>query len=116
MHREQLPRPGQSGPWTAEEDAVLLEERSRGLAWDDIHNRRFPNKSGNACRKRHERLLAKARDTDWDDNRVHNVLIIYNRHREDLWKPVAEQVGEKWEDVEKVVSPLRRYAFDETFF
>lgn len=104
MQREQLPRPGQSGPWTPEEDAILLEERSRGSAWDDIHNRHFPGKSGNACRKRHERLLTKARDTNWDDARINNLLVVYSRHRESVWRQVADEVGEKWEDVERVVS------------
>jgi hypothetical protein len=104
MQREHMPRPGQSGPWTAEEDAVLLEERSRGSAWDDIHNRRFPGKSGNACRKRHERLLTKARHTNWDDARRNKLMLVYIRDRESIWKPVADEVGEKWEDVEKVVS------------
>lgn len=104
MQRGSLPRPGQSGPWTADEDAILLEERSRGSAWDEIHNRHFPGKSGNACRKRHERLLTKARDTNWTDARINSLLVVYSRHREQMWTTIADEVGERWEEVEKVVS------------
>lgn len=104
MQRGALPRPGQSGPWTADEDAILLEERSRGSAWDEIHNRHFPGKSGNACRKRHERLLTKARDTNWTDARINSLLVVYSRHREQMWTTIADEVGERWEEVEKVVS------------
>lgn len=104
MQRGSAVRPGQSGPWTAEEDAILLEERSRGSPWDDIHHRHFPGKSGNACRKRHERLLTKARDTNWTDTRINNLLVVYGRHRQEMWTTIANEVGERWEDVEKVVS------------
>lgn len=104
MHNESLIRPGTSGPWTAEEDSILVDERSRGCAWDDIHNRHFPTKSGNACRKRHERLMVKARESDWDEARISNLLSLYHSRRESIWGTLAEALGERWEDVEKVVS------------
>ncbi|KIV95660.1 hypothetical protein PV10_03285 [Exophiala mesophila] len=103
MHNDSLIRPGTSGPWTAEEDSILVDERSRGLAWDDIHNRHFPTKSGNACRKRHERLMVKARESDWDDTRISNLLNVYHSQRETIWAPLAKTLGERWEDVEKVL-------------
>ena len=107
MHNDSLIRPGTSGPWTPEEDAVLVEERSRGSAWDEIHNRHFPTKSGNACRKRHERLMLKARESDWDDARISSLLTLYHSRRETLWAGLAEELGERWEDIEKVVSQSR---------
>jgi len=102
---EPLPKPGQSSPWTTEEDNLLVEAKSQGLAWEEIHKRHFPNKSGNACRKRHERVMAKLRETDWDEARIRRVISQYNRPgvRESIWRPLSDLVGEKWEDVEKVV-------------
>lgn len=97
------PRPVQSGPWTAREDDILIKARSQGLAWEEIHKQCFPNKTGNACRKRHDRLLIKARDPTWDEARIQKVVYRYNRARESMWRPIADQVGERWEDVEKVV-------------
>ncbi|KIW17085.1 hypothetical protein PV08_04276 [Exophiala spinifera] len=96
------PRPMQSGPWTAREDDILVKARSQGLAWEEIHKQCFPNKTGNACRKRHDRLLIKARDPTWDEARIQKVVYRYNRARESMWRPIADQVGERWEDVEKV--------------
>lgn len=81
-----------------------MDAKARGLAWDEIHKRYFPFKSGNACRKRHERVLAKARDTDWDEGRIQRVLNEYNRRREQIWRTLSDGVGERWEEVEKLVS------------
>lgn len=96
-------RPLQSGPWTTREDEILVNARSQGLAWEEIHKQCFPNKTGNACRKRHDRLLVKARDPTWDEARIQKVVNRYNLVREPMWRNIADQVGERWEDVEKVV-------------
>ncbi|KIX98930.1 uncharacterized protein Z520_05391 [Fonsecaea multimorphosa CBS 102226] len=103
LQRETIPRPGQSGPWNAEEDNILLDAKGRGLSWEEIHRRYFPNKSANACRKRHERVLAKMRDTDWDEARIQRVTDAYNRHRHSIWQPLCKELGESMSDVEKVM-------------
>lgn len=100
------PAPGQSTPWTIDEDNTLVEAKSQGLGWNDIHQRHFPLKSGNACRKRHERLMQKIRTTNWDDGRVARVMTEYNKAgvRERFWAELAARIGEdRWEDVERVV-------------
>jgi hypothetical protein len=99
--------PGQSAPWTAEEDNRLLDAKIAGLGWGEIHERYFPNKSGNACRKRHERLMMKVRTTDWSPDRIRRVMAEYNAPgvKEEFWSRIAARCGERrWEDVEKVVS------------
>lgn len=101
-----VPRPGQSLPWTPEEDSALLEAKSQDMSWDEIHTQYFPNKTGNACRKRHERLQQKARG-HWDEARIQRVVTCYNRHREQFWRGLSEQVGERWDEVEKMVSHHR---------
>ena len=97
--------PGQSAPWTSAEDSALIDAKSQGLGWNEIHQRFFPNKSGNACRKRHERLMVKIRTTEWSEGRIQNVMNAYNSPgvREHFWRRIAEPFGERWEDVEKVV-------------
>ncbi|EXJ78221.1 hypothetical protein A1O3_09382 [Capronia epimyces CBS 606.96] len=102
VRTEPVPRPGQSLPWTPEEDNALLEAKSQDMSWDDIHVQYFPNKTGNACRKRHERLQQKARG-HWDEARIHKVITCYNRHREQFWRSISDQVGERWEEVEKMI-------------
>lgn len=100
------PQPSQSAPWTAEEDTRLMDAKHQGLAWNEIHQRHFPTKSGNACRKRHERLQQKLRTTDWNESRIRRVLEAYNEAgvRERFWNDVAIRSGEQhWQDVERVV-------------
>lgn len=101
----QLHHPGQSAPWLTEEDDALMNAKAAGMGWNDIHQQYFPTKSGNACRKRHERLMQKLRTTDWDDNRIRRVMAEYGRHgvREEFWGGIAKRLGEKWEDCERVV-------------
>ena len=106
MQREPLPKPGQSGPWNNEEDCVLIDAKGRGMSWEEIHRTHFPGKSANACRKRHERVLAKMRNTDWDDARIQRVTDAYNRHRHTIWAPLCKELNENLSDVEKVVGRL----------
>ncbi|RMZ89948.1 hypothetical protein DV736_g2833, partial [Chaetothyriales sp. CBS 134916] len=96
--------PQQSAPWTNGEDMMLLDAKSKGLGWNDIHEKYFPSKSGNACRKRHERLMVKLRTTDWDEARVRRVWDEYVREgvRREFWEAIAQRCGERWEDVERV--------------
>ena len=84
---------------------MLIDAKSQGLGWNEIHQRFFPNKSGNACRKRHERLMVKLRTTEWDNARIQRVMAAYNEPgvREEFWSGIAHRFGERWEDVEKVV-------------
>lgn len=83
-----------------------MDAKSEGLAWNDIKLKYFPNKTGNACRKRHERLMQKLRTTDWDEARIRRVTNAYTTSgaRERFWKEIARRVDEdRWEDVERVV-------------
>jgi hypothetical protein len=97
------PQPAQNGPWTTEEDEILCDYRTRGLGWSQIQEKHFPGKSANACRKRHERLMTKRRSTDWDETRLESLAVNYRQMRDQIWRPLAERLGEKWEHVEKAV-------------
>ena len=100
-----MPPPGQSAPWTTEEDNLLIYLKAQGLGWYEIHKRYFKTKSGNACRKRHERLTVKLRTIDWDKARIRKVMNAYDAPglRQQLWSQIAIEVGERWKDVERVV-------------
>lgn len=98
-----------SGPWTAEMDEILIENHRR-LKWDQIAERFFNNtKTGNACRKRHARVIMERKEpARWDQERVQKVINAYNREsmREKMWKPLAEATNERWQDVERLVRCL----------
>ncbi|KAL2218606.1 hypothetical protein M432DRAFT_590676 [Thermoascus aurantiacus ATCC 26904] len=92
----------QSVPWPSRDDNLLIAARLQGLGWGQIQKEHFPTKTPNACRKRYERLIAKRRGSDWDSERFERLGIRYRELREQTWRPLADAVGEKWQDVEKI--------------
>ncbi|QVM09357.1 hypothetical protein D8B26_004018 [Coccidioides posadasii str. Silveira] len=91
-----------SGPWSPRDDEILLAARAQAQGWNQIQRDHFPSKSANACRKRYERLIAKRRGSDWNDERIDRLANQYMQMREQTWRPLADAVGENWEDVEKL--------------
>ncbi|EEP77027.1 predicted protein [Uncinocarpus reesii 1704] len=91
-----------SGPWSPRDDEILLAARAQTQGWNQIQKEHFPSKSSNACRKRYERLIAKRRGSDWNDERIDRLANQYMQMREQTWRPLADAVGENWEDVEKL--------------
>jgi len=94
------------GPWTAEMDEILIDNHKR-MKWDQIAERYFNNsKTGNACRKRYARVVSERKEpSKWAPERVQRVIQAYKRGttRERMWRPLAEELGESWEHVEKLV-------------
>ncbi|KAE8551077.1 hypothetical protein TMatcc_009170 [Talaromyces marneffei ATCC 18224] len=88
--------------WSYHDDTVLINARARGQGWSQIQKEHFLNKTANACRKRHERLVAKRRGTEWNQEMLEKLSTEYSRCREQIWQPLANAIGEKWQDVEKI--------------
>lgn len=91
------------GTWTAAEDRVLMEARSRGQNWGELQRQHFPNKTANACRKRHERLVERRGIHDYSAERLELVAHEYMNMRHEMWSRLADRVGMKWEVVEALV-------------
>jgi hypothetical protein len=47
--------------------------------------------------------MTKRRSTDWDESRLQSLAVNYRQMREQIWGPLADRLGEKWEHVEKAV-------------
>lgn len=93
-----------SQSWPPEKDEILMRVRQQGLNWLPISTQYFPDKTPNACRKRHERLMEKRNNTDnWDGVKIETLARAYINVRESMWKLLADQVGEKWQTVEAKV-------------
>ena len=94
--------------WTPENDERLMRARQQGLNWQPIASKYFPDKTSNACRKRHERLMEKRNNADnWDGVKMDKLSKAYLELREQMWKILADKVGEKWQSVEaKVCHPI----------
>jgi hypothetical protein len=92
-----------SGAWKPTEDQTLMAARSQGMNWAPIQQSYFPNKSPNACRKRHERLMERRSAEDWDDIKLENLAKSYMGMRREIWQGLAAQTGDKWNVVEQKV-------------
>ncbi|KAI0204369.1 hypothetical protein F4808DRAFT_339851 [Astrocystis sublimbata] len=95
-----MPHRPSSGAWSQEDDHNLLTARQQGLNWAQIQNTYFPNKSPNACRKRHERLLERRGADDWDARKLERLAKEYMSMRKEMWQGLAARTGEKWIVVE----------------
>ncbi|KAG4217620.1 hypothetical protein PC116_g33900, partial [Phytophthora cactorum] len=95
-----LPNRPSSGAWTVQDDQNLLAARQQGLNWAQIQSSYFPNKSPNACRKRHERLMERKGADDWDNRKLERLAKEYMSMRKEIWQPLAARTGEKWIVVE----------------
>ncbi|KAF6831321.1 myb family transcription factor [Colletotrichum musicola] len=89
-----------SGAWTPQDDQQLLTARSQGLNWGQIQMAYFPNKTPNACRKRHERLMERKGADDWDNRKLERLAKEYMSMRKEIWSGLAARTGEKWNVVE----------------
>ncbi|TVY33177.1 hypothetical protein LOCC1_G008139 [Lachnellula occidentalis] len=90
-----------SGAWNSTDDHTLMQARSQGMNWAPIQQAYFPNKTPNACRKRHERLMERRNADGWDGIKLENMAKCYMGMRKEIWQGLAEQTGEKWNVVEQ---------------
>ena len=90
--------------WSNEADKQLIEARAAGLNWTPISATYFPDKTPNACRKRHERLMVQRHHSqDWNGVKLDQLAKGYDELREQMWTLLANRVGEKWQTVEAKV-------------
>ncbi|KAI9882391.1 MAG: hypothetical protein M1823_005863 [Watsoniomyces obsoletus] len=91
-----------STAWSHEDDQLLLLERRKSVGWGQIQQKYFPNKTANACRKRHERLIKSKKADEWEGDKLGQLATAYEHVRKDMWTHLANQVGAQWDVVEKV--------------
>ncbi|KAK0281650.1 hypothetical protein LTR91_003876 [Friedmanniomyces endolithicus] len=81
--------------WSVADDEILLQARASGLNWQPISTRHFPNKTANACRKRHERLIERRHVEDWDAQKLELLAQEYALVRKEMWDILASRCMEK---------------------
>ncbi|KAL1843985.1 hypothetical protein VTJ49DRAFT_6389 [Mycothermus thermophilus] len=89
-----------SGAWNQQDDTTLLQLRAMGKNWNQIQREAFPGKTGNACRKRHERLMERRGQNDFDNRKLERLCKEYMSMRKEIWQGLASRCGEKWNVVE----------------
>ena len=97
--------------WPPEKDELLMRARQEGMSWHPTATRYFPDAiTANACRKRHERLMeARNQDDDLESAKMGTLAKAYNDVREQLWKPLADRVGVRWQNIEAKVRILQNF-------
>ena len=90
--------------WSSADDEVLAAARAAGLNWQSTAAKHFPNKTANACRKRHERLVERRTHEDWTTKRLDSLAVEYMELRKEIWCPLAARIGERWNVVEAKAS------------
>ena len=95
--------PYSGGGWNQQDDRALLELRAMGKSWNHIRHEAFPNKTANACRNQHERLLEHRGQNDFDNRKLERLSKEYMSMRKEIWQPLAARCGEKWNVVEAQV-------------
>lgn len=98
--------PRNTAIWSGADDQTLISARASGLNWQPIAARHFPNKTANACRKRHERLMERRHHDEWDSRKLNALAIEYMECRKEMWNVLAVRIGERWGVVEAKVGPL----------
>lgn len=84
-----------------------MDARKQGMNWAPIQAAFFPTKTPNACRKRHERLMERKSNEDWDIRKIEELAKHYMDSRKEIWTPLAALAGEKWNVVEQKVREYR---------
>jgi hypothetical protein len=104
------PQPGHRNTvnWSSADDEVLAAARAAGLNWQSTAAKHFPNKTANACRKRHERMVERRTHEDWTTKRLDTLAVQYMELRKEIWGPLAAKVGERWNVVEAKASRKRK--------
>ncbi|KAM3083917.1 hypothetical protein ACMFMG_001979 [Clarireedia jacksonii] len=90
-----------SGAWNPVDDRTLMAARKQGMNWAPIQQTYFPNKTPNACRKRHERLMERQSTDDWNNVKTESLAKHYMDMRKEIWSGLAAATGEKWNVVEQ---------------
>lgn len=81
--RRSMPTPGSDQPakkqskWSAEEDAVIIELRGKGMKWEDI-SKNLPGRSAISCRLHYQNYLE--RRSAWDEQRKDKLAQLYERY------------------------------------
>ncbi|XWW93663.1 hypothetical protein V2A60_001598 [Cordyceps javanica] len=95
---EPYPQPvKKQSKWSAEEDAIIIELRGKGMKWDDV-SKRLPGRSSISCRLHYQNYLE--RRSEWDEERKNKLARLYDRFKAEMWAKVAEELQVPWRAAE----------------
>merc|ERR1711981_89163 len=66
---------------------------------DDIA-KRLPGRSAQSCRRRNQNYSEKRQD--WGEEKKNKLAWHYNRHKQQMWDPIAKEMGLPWRSIESI--------------
>ncbi|KAM7211292.1 hypothetical protein V8F06_013324 [Rhypophila decipiens] len=85
--------------WKNEDDTKLLTLRQMGRDWSEIQWEALPHKSTTELQIRHKQL-SERHGNDSGDRDFERLTKEYMKMRREIWRPLAERLGMKWDVVE----------------
>lgn len=93
--------------WSSDDDSTLLGLKASGSNWKQISEQlEVPCTT---CRERYNKLMKKA--VTWDKQMDEKLERAYQRHREQMWKNVANDIGIPWRAAEDRMWDLGKKKF-----
>ncbi|KAL8908317.1 MAG: hypothetical protein Q9171_005503 [Xanthocarpia ochracea] len=86
-----------SRQWSEADSDQLLRLRGSNMKWEDIA-RHFDGRTSTACRLRYQNYLEKKHD--WNDEKKKSLAVLYERHKQEMWTAIAEDLNIPWRAVE----------------
>ncbi|KAL8950158.1 MAG: hypothetical protein Q9222_003786 [Ikaeria aurantiellina] len=83
--------------WSKDDSDLLVTLRLQNMKWEDI-SQRFPGRTPTACRLRYQNYLE--RRFDWTDEKKQKLARLYERHKQKMWEPIAQELVIPWRTVE----------------
>ncbi|KAL8750966.1 MAG: hypothetical protein Q9199_006740 [Rusavskia elegans] len=83
--------------WSDADSDKLLKLRGSNMKWDEV-SRHFPGRTPTACRLRYQNYLEKKHN--WNDEKKKSLAVLYERRRQEMWNPIAEDLNIPWRAVE----------------
>ncbi|KAF2454397.1 hypothetical protein BDY21DRAFT_291337, partial [Lineolata rhizophorae] len=91
--------PKRQSKWGPDEDHLIIQLRADGARWEDIA-RQLPGRTSIGCRLRYQNYLE--RRPQWTEERKNKMARLYERLKEEMWKPIAKELTMPWRSVESM--------------
>ncbi|KAL6720139.1 hypothetical protein ACLMJK_002060 [Lecanora helva] len=92
-----LSGPKKSQKWSPAEDAKVIELRAKNMKWADI-SKEMVGRSDTSCRLHYQNYLEKRQP--WDEEKRNKLARVYDRLKQELWTPIAAELGVPWRAAE----------------
>ncbi|KAF4965836.1 hypothetical protein FSARC_6400 [Fusarium sarcochroum] len=96
--------------WTPEENTLIIELQSKRMPWKDVA-KHLPGRTPLGCRQHYNVYLAKE-DAVEEEHKA-KLAKLYESSREEMWTPIAKNMGVPWQAAEDMHWQLGKTYMDQ---